>query len=73
MSTIAVRDNFQQADARYFFAGILGVVILSDILKVFLAKQIRLLMRPVHIVWLRRITGIALLVFGMALFVRVFW
>lgn len=73
MSTIAVRDDFKQADARYFFAGILMVVILSDMLKVFLAKQIRLFMRPVHIVWLRRITGIALLVFGVALLIRVVW
>lgn len=71
MSTVAVRDDLQPIHARYFFGGILAVVVGTDLLKVYLAKQIRVLMRPAHIIWLRRVTGAALLVFGIALLVRV--
>ena len=71
MSTVAVRDDLQPVHARFFFSGILAIVIATDLLKVYLAKQIRMLMRPVHIIWLRRVTGAALLVFGIALLIRV--
>ena len=73
VSTITVREDLQKGDAGWFFAGIIGIVILTDLLKVFLAKQIRLLMRPVHIVWLRRVSGAALLIFGVILFIRSTW
>lgn len=71
MSTVAVRDDLQPVHARYFFLGILAVVVGTDLLKVYLAKQIRVIMRPVHIIWLRRVTGTALLIFGIALLFRV--
>jgi len=73
VSTITVREDLRKGDAVFFFAGIIGIVILTDLLKVFLAKQIRLLMRPVHIVWLRRVSGAALLIFGVILFIRSTW
>jgi threonine/homoserine/homoserine lactone efflux protein len=73
VSAIAVREDLQKGDAVLFFTGIIGIVILTDLLKVFLAKQIRLLMRPAHILWLRRVSGAALLVFGIALFIRSTW
>lgn len=55
----------------FFFGGILGTIIVTDFLKVVLAKYIRKHMRPVHILWLRRISGMLLILFGVILLLRV--
>lgn len=70
MSAIAVKEDLTQQNAAAFFGGILVVIILGDLAKILLAKKIRMLMRPVHFIWLRRISGFALIAFGAVLFVR---
>jgi threonine/homoserine/homoserine lactone efflux protein len=49
----------------------LGTIVVTDLLKVLLAKRIRYSLRPVHLLWLRRISGAALIAFGVVLLVRV--
>lgn len=56
-----------------YFAGIVGTIVLTDSLKVALAKRIRHFLRPHHLLWMRRIAGIGLIGFGIALMVRVLW
>lgn len=72
-STVVVDGGLQEADARYFFVGILLTIITTDLIKVLLAKRIRRVLRPIHLLWLRRISGAALILFGIALFGRVLW
>jgi threonine/homoserine/homoserine lactone efflux protein len=71
MTTIVAKDNLDGQNAMFFFGGILGTIILTDSLKVLLAKAIRRWLKPKHILWTRRISGIALVVFGIVLMVRV--
>lgn len=71
MSTVAIKDNFTVTDAELFFGAILGTLVITDASKVGLAKWIRNTLKFKHFLWLRRITGIALIVFGVALLVRV--
>lgn len=56
-----------------YFAGIIGTIIITDSLKVALAKRIRSVLRPQHLLWMRRIAGIGLIAFGIALAARVLW
>lgn len=72
MSTIVVKSELSQSDAFLFFTGILGTIIFTDSLKVLFAKKIRNKLRPIHVLWLRRISGAALIIFGVVLFARVF-
>lgn len=72
-STVAVDGEMELLEARYFFGGILGTIITTDLIKVLLAKRIRRILRPVHLLWLRRISGIALIVFAVVLLGRALW
>jgi threonine/homoserine/homoserine lactone efflux protein len=71
MGTVVIKDGFHGTQAFIFFAGVLGTIVVTDLLKVLLAKRIRYSLRPVHLLWLRRISGAALIAFGVVLLVRV--
>ncbi len=70
-TTIVIDGGLNSREAILFFGGILGTIVLTDMLKVVLAKRIRRVLRPVHLLWLRRISGSALIVFAVFLLVRV--
>lgn len=71
MGTVVIKDGFDSQQALWFFGGVLGTIVTTDLLKVILAKKIRYSLRPVHLLWLRRISGGALIVFGVVLLFRV--
>ncbi len=71
MGTVVVKDGFDGQQASWFFGAVLGTIVTTDLLKVILAKKIRYSLRPVHLLWLRRISGGALIVFGVVLLFRV--
>lgn len=73
MTGFVVANELSSSDSTFFFSGILGTIILTDLLKVILAKRIRTFLKWKHLVWLRRIAGLLLLVFGIGLLVRVWW
>lgn len=72
-STVVADGELNKQEALYFFGGILGTIIITDFAKAVLAKRIRQVLRPVHLMWLRRISGGALIVFGVVLLMRVLW
>ena len=72
-STVVVDGKMEPLEARYFFGGIMGTIIITDLIKILLAKRIRRVLRPIHLLWLRRISGIALIVFALVLLGRVIW
>ena len=71
MSTIIIERDLSQQQAFLFFGGILGTIVVTDSLKVLFAKKIRNKLRPIHVLWLRRISGSALIIFGLILVARV--
>lgn len=68
---VVVDGGLQQHEAFSYFAGIMTTIVSTDILKVALAKRIRRMLQPKHLRWMRRIAGLGLILFGIALLVRV--
>lgn len=71
VSTLVIKPELAPPDAFSLFTGILGTIVFTDLLKILLAKRIRSRLRPIHFVFVRRIAGIALIVFGLVLLIRV--
>ncbi len=71
MTSVVLKDELDGQDAFYFFGGIVGTIVVTDILKVLLGKSIRRWLKPKHLLWARRIAGAALLIFGIILMIRV--
>ena len=60
----------ENADA-FFYGGILATIILTDAIKVILAKKIQRKLKPNIVILMRRISGGALVIFGFILIIRV--
>ena len=58
-------------NALYFYGGLIGTLFITDTTKVALAKLIRKWLKPHYILWMRRVVGIAFIIFGVVLLVRV--
>lgn len=62
--------EYSRQEALFFFGAILFTIIVTDFAKVALAKYIRRWMTFNHILWFRRISGCAIIVFGVVLLIR---
>ncbi len=71
-STMVVNDSFNHLQALLFFGTIVATIMTTDLLKILLAKKISDKLTNKHIAASRRITGIILILFGIALLVRTF-
>ncbi|MEL6969410.1 MAG: hypothetical protein AAFO02_04510, partial [Bacteroidota bacterium] len=71
MTGVILERDYDGQQASLFFAGILGMIVFTDSLKVVLAKKIRHKLTPRHLWWVRRVAGIALIFFAGVLAVRV--
>ena len=58
-------------EAMYFYGGLIGTLVITDTTKVALAKLIRRWLKPHYVLRFRRIVGIAFIIFGVVLLVRV--
>jgi len=72
MSLIMLGEDYSTKNATLFFIGVMLTIVLTDTLKVALAKYIRRYMTDHHIYILRLISGAALVVFGVILMIKVF-
>ncbi len=70
-STIVVEDSLSPSYAMLFYGGLLGTIIATDSIKALFADWIRSRMKPNSILWMRRIAGAALILFGIVLVIRV--
>lgn len=68
-----IEEKLSSNEAFQFFAAILSTIILTDFAKVVLAKRISHRFRPVHFLWLRRLSGAALVIFGLVMLIKVWW
>jgi threonine/homoserine/homoserine lactone efflux protein len=57
----------------FFFAGVLGTIFLSDMAKAFLAGKIKHIINKKILLWVNRVAGVAMIIFGMDLIGKVFW
>ncbi len=70
MTSAILKEGLDSESVLIFFGGTIGTVIFTDLIKILLAKRIRRWMKPKHILLMRRISGIALILFGIVLLVR---
>lgn len=71
MTSVVLKEEMGTNSALLFFGGIIGTIMITDSLKVASAKYIRKKLKPIHLLWARKISGTALILFGIVLFVRV--
>lgn len=59
-------------EAQLFYGGLIFTIILTDSAKVAMAKGIRRWLKPLYMLWMRRVAGVVLMGFGVYLLVRAF-
>jgi len=70
-SAVVIPNNWSGRETTLFFGGMLGTLILTDIFKAYAAKRLGKWLTGKHIRWMKQGIGLLLLVFGIALIVRV--
>ncbi len=70
ISTYVIQAKISGLKSFVFFSSIMFMIILTDSLKVFLAKAIRTKLEQKHFTIFSRIAGIGLIIFGIALLLR---
>lgn len=70
-TTIVIEDTLSDAYALLFYGGLLGTIIATDIGKAVFSDWIRTRLKPHSILWMRRIAGAMLILFGVILVIRV--
>jgi threonine/homoserine/homoserine lactone efflux protein len=70
ISTYVIKAKISGLKAFVFFSSIMFVIILSDTLKVLLAKAIRKRLEQSHFTIFSRIAGVGLIIFGIVLLLR---
>ncbi len=73
ISIILDRLQIDPSNSLPFFAGLMGTIIITDVLKVALAKRISYFLTPRRIIYIRKIAGLVLIGFGVMLFGRVLY
>jgi len=71
ITTRSVEMDLFSNSSYLFFGSVLGTIIFTDALKIFLAEKIRNYLQPHHILKMRKISGLALFIFGIAMMIRV--
>ncbi|PRY88055.1 LysE family translocator [Mongoliibacter ruber] len=64
---VSLKDHFDKVDVTIYYAGILVTVFSIDLLKAFVAKQLRSFITPRFMKLLNRVVGILLVLFGLRL------
>jgi threonine/homoserine/homoserine lactone efflux protein len=66
----ASQKAFSVSEAAVFFGSLWGTIVLTDVMKAFLAKKIKEVIKDHHIVLVRKGCAIALIIFGIVLALR---
>jgi threonine/homoserine/homoserine lactone efflux protein len=70
---VSALPTYEQVDDMAFFGGTLSAVLVTDLLKSYLARRLRPWLSRARVLWLNRITGLVLMGFGISLLLQVFW
>ena len=68
-TTLTVKDHLSPMHTYLFFGCALVTVLGTDLLKAFLALKLKTMIKPAFLVWLNRISGAGLMIFG----IRMIW
>ena len=68
-SAVVVPNQWMSAQTLSFFAGMLATLVVTDTLKAYAAKRVRHFLTPGHTLWVQRIIGLTLLIFGIVLII----
>ena len=71
ISTILIKDQSNENNNWVFLSGIFSTIVVTDLSKVVLAKTLRMYLSSGSLKLLKYISGIALICFGVGLFIRV--
>lgn len=69
ISTYVLGKGTNKTESLLFLGSILMVIIITDSLKVFLANLLRKILKEIHVIWINRIAGISLGIFGVLLII----
>ena len=69
ITTYVLAREISGWESLYFLGSILAVIMITDALKVFLAQVLRKRLKGVHLLWINRVAGAALTVFGILLII----
>jgi threonine/homoserine/homoserine lactone efflux protein len=72
MSFVSAKYGVGTKQVVFFFAGAIGAVFITDTIKCFIANHIRKYLNFTILKWVNRSVGLALVIFGVVMFIRVF-
>lgn len=67
-SMLSLRDGFKAMHEWVFLIGLLLSVFCTDLLKVYMSKKIKRLLKPQALLWINRLSGVFVVGFGVRLF-----
>ena len=73
MTTVVLKENLTKVETGLFLGSILLTIIITDTIKVVLAKKIRPYLKPHYVLRIRQVAGGALIVFGIIMLGRVLY
>lgn len=66
-----VSSSYSHYHVLVFFSGTMATIFLTDVTKCYIANKIKNYLKPTVFLWINRIVGVTLVVFGIVLFCRV--
>ena len=73
MTSVVLPNAYSLKQSIVFFSGLLGTIIMTDMMKILLSKSLRAHLDEQRMFWVHRISGSALVFFGVILLSRSIW
>ena len=70
--TITLKEQYQGWHSFAFYCATLGIVFLTDLLKAWVAARLKGIITAKFLVWMNRISGIALSAYGIFMIIKIF-
>lgn len=72
VGVVSMKENYNESHIWSFFGATVATAFSIDLLKAFFAHRIKYFLTHNHLIWLNRISGIAMVSFGIRLLVKMF-
>ncbi len=70
--TISVKEHYTGIHALLFYSSTLGMVFSTDLLKAWISTRLKGIISEIFLVWMNRISGMALAAYGIFMIVKIF-